>query len=82
MGMMEEDLTLHEGIKRSQSLVFPGADIGSDPLTMKLKLARRQKQNHARLRYDINKLKNKRILEEFRAILGGKFSPLLLLDNI
>ena len=66
--------------------VFPGADIGSDHdlliMAMKVKLIRRQRKDHTRLRYDIERLKDTAILDEFRATLGRKFTPLLLLDNI
>jgi len=51
-------------------------------MTMKVKLARRRTENHARLCYDINKLNDTTIIKEFRATLCGKFAPLLLLDNI
>ncbi|XP_069982173.1 craniofacial development protein 2-like [Penaeus vannamei] len=73
------------GINGAKTRVFPGADIGSDHdflmMTMKVKLARRT-ENHVRLCYDINKLNDTTIIEEFRATLGGKFAPILLLDNI
>ena len=66
--------------------VFPGVDIGSDHdllmMTMKVKLTRRQRQDHTRLHFDIERLKDTAILDEFRDTLGRKFAPLFLLDNI
>ncbi|XP_027212995.2 craniofacial development protein 2-like [Penaeus vannamei] len=73
-------------INGAKTRVFPGADVGSDHdllmMTMKVKLASRRTENHARLCYDINKLNDTTIIEEFSATLGRKFAPLLLLDNI
>ena len=74
------------GINGAKTQVFPGADVGSDHdllmMTMKVKVASRQRQDYARLRYDIEKLKDTTILEEFHNTLGEKFALLLLLDNI
>ena len=73
-------------IKEAKVRVFLGADIGSDHdllmMTMKVKLTRKQRQDQARLCFNIEKLKGPTILNELRATLGGKFAPLLLLDNI
>ena len=73
-------------INGAKARVIPGADIGSDHdllmMTMKVKLTRRQRQDQARLCFDIEKLKDPTILNELRATLGGKFTPLLLLDSI
>ena len=74
------------GINGAKTRLFTGVDVGSDHdlfmMTMKIKLARRQRQDYERLHYDIEKLKDPTTLEEFRNTLGGKFAPLLLLDNI
>ena len=48
------------GINGTKTRVFPGADVISNHyllmMTMKAKLASRQRQDYARLRYDIEKL--------------------------
>ena len=51
-------------------------------MTMKVNLTRRQRQDQARLRYDVEQLNDAAILDEFRATLGEKSAPLHLLDNI
>ena len=65
---------------------IPGADIGSDHdllmMTVKVKLTGRQRQDQARLRHDIEKLKDSAILDKFRTTLGLKSAPSLLLDTI
>ena len=63
---------------------FPGADIGSDHdlvmMTFKLHLKKVSKQSHARIRFDLEKLKDPEAAETFKARIGGKFVPLTLLD--
>ena len=64
---------------------FPGADIGSDHnlvmLTMKLKLKRIKKTPQTRMKYGIEKLKDPEVHEAFCALIGGKFAPLMELDE-
>ena len=61
---------------------FPGADIGSDHdlvmMTFKLHLKEVSKQGHARIRFDLEKLKDPEVAETFKAMIGGKFAPLTL----
>ena len=63
---------------------FPGADIGSDHdlviMTLKLRLKKVSKQGHTRIKFDFEKLKDPEIAETFKAMIGGKFAPLTLLD--
>ena len=60
---------------------FPGADIGSDHdlvmMTFKLHL---KKVSKPRIRFDLEKLKDPEVAETFKAMIGGKFAPLTLLD--
>ena len=64
---------------------FPGADIGSDHelvmMTFKLHLKRTKKQGHARIRFDVDNLKDPHIAEVFQAMIGGKFAALSILDS-
>ena len=64
---------------------FPGADIGSDHdlvmMTFKLHLKKVSKQGHTRIRFDLEKLKDPEVAETFKAMIGGKFDPLTLLDT-
>ena len=63
---------------------FPGADTGSDHdlvmMTFKLHLKKASKQGHSRIRFDLEKLKDPEVAEKFKAMIGGKFAPLTLLD--
>ena len=60
---------------------FPGADIGSDHelvmMTFKLHLKRTKKQGHARIKFDVDKLKDPHVAEVFQA----KFAALSILDS-
>ena len=66
-------------IARTRS--FPGADVGSDHdlvmMTFQLHLKRLKKQSSTRLRFDLEKLKDPNIANSFKAMMGGKFAPLL-----
>ena len=63
---------------------FQGVDIGSDHdlvmMTFKLHLKKVSKQGHTRIRFDLEKLKDPEVAETFKAMIGGKFAPLTLLD--
>ena len=63
---------------------FQGADIGSDHnlvrMTFKHHLKRVSKQGQTRIKFDLEKLKDPEIDGMFRAMIGGKFAPLTLLD--
>ena len=64
---------------------FPGADTGSDHelvmMTFGLCLQRMKNQGNIRIRFSLEKLKDPNIAEIFRAKIGGKFAPLLALEN-
>ena len=63
---------------------FPGADIGSDHelvmMTFKLHLKRVKKLGHARIKFDLEKLKDPEVAEAFHAMIRGKFAALSILD--
>ena len=49
-------------------------------MTFKLHLKKVSKQGHTRIKFDFEKLKDPEIAEMFKAMTGGKFAPLTLLD--
>ena len=51
-------------------------------MTVEMKLKKRSKHEQTRTRYDLNKLKDPAILRQFQAKLGGRFAPLLLLEDV
>ena len=57
------------GINGAKTRVFPCADVGSDHdllmMTMKVELASRQRQDYARLRYDIGKSRTQQCSKNF-----------------
>ena len=64
---------------------FPRPDIASPHdlvmMTFKLKLKRLAKPKFTRLKFDLDKLNDPHIAEQFKATIGGKFGPLLLFEN-
>ena len=70
-------------IARTQS--SPGADIGRnhDLLVMifHLRLKRISKPKHTKLKFVLEKLKDPNVLETLQAMVGGKFAPLIIMDN-
>ena len=70
-------------IARTRS--FPGADIGSDyvlmMMTFHLRLKKISKPKHTRLKFDLEKLEDPNVLENFQAMIGGKFAALTIMDN-
>nr|XP_049612464.1 uncharacterized protein LOC125989972 [Syngnathus scovelli] len=69
----------------ARTRTFPGADIGSDHslvmMTFSLRLKKIQKAGGTRLKFNLEKLKDPTILESFKANIGGKFVPLLTLNE-
>ena len=59
------------GIFTNKTRTFPGADVGSDHdlvmMTMKTKLSKRKKQKNPRIKFNLEKLNDKSIAEEFQA---------------
>ena len=68
----------------AKTRTFPGADIGSDHelvmMTYKLHLKRVKKLGYARIKFDLEKLKDPEVAEAFHAMIGGKFAALTILD--
>ena len=64
---------------------FPGANIGSDHelvmMTLRLHLQSMENEGSIRIRFSLEKLKDPNIAEIFQATIGGKFAPLLALEN-
>ena len=69
----------------SNTRSFPGTDIGSDHelvmMTFRLRLQRMKNQSNIRIRFSLEKLKDPNIADIFRAAIGGKFAPILALEN-
>ncbi|KAK3894356.1 hypothetical protein Pcinc_001893 [Petrolisthes cinctipes] len=64
---------------------FPGADIGSDHdlviLNLKIRWKKIKPAKNMRLKFNIEKLKDPSIRETFQVTIGGKFAPLLALEE-
>ena len=79
--MIKNRFRTRVNIARTRS--FPGADIGSDHdlvmMTFKLCLKKLKNRNNLRIKYDTEKLKDPKILQEFQAEIGGRFAPLTIL---
>ena len=50
-------------------------------MNFKLRLQRMKNQGNIRIKFNLEKLKDPKIAENFRATMGGKLAPLLDLDN-
>ena len=50
-------------------------------MTFNLCLKRISKSKHTRLKFDHEKLKNPNVLKTFQAMVGGKFAPLIIMNN-
>ena len=76
---------LRSGVNIDSTRSFPGADIGSDHnllmMTFYLRLKRISKPKHTRLKFNLEKLKDPNVLETFKAMIGGKFAPLTIMNN-
>ncbi|KAK4287783.1 hypothetical protein Pmani_039161, partial [Petrolisthes manimaculis] len=63
------------GINAARTRAFPGADIGSDHnlvmMTFRIRLRNTNKANFTRLRFNLDKLKDPSIKEEFQAKIGA-----------
>ena len=70
-------------IARTRS--FPGADIGSDHdllmTTFHIRLKRISKPKPTRIKFDIENLKDLDVAEAFKAMIGRKFAPFIILDD-
>ena len=81
--MVKQRFQSSVNIAKSRS--FPVADIGSDHelvlMTFRLHLQRMKNQGNIRIRFSLEKLKDFNIAKIFQATIGGKFAPLLALEN-
>jgi len=50
-------------------------------MTFRLCLKRIEKQGNVRIKFNLDKLKDQIIAENFKAMIGGKCAPLLVLNN-
>ena len=50
-------------------------------MTFHFRQKRISKQNHTRLKFDLEKLKALNMLETFQAMTSGKFAPLTIMNN-
>lgn len=78
-------LRFKSSVNIAKTRSFPGADIGSDHelvmMTFRLHLKKIKKQDSVRIKFNLDKLKDPNIIEAFQASIGGKFAPLLALDD-
>ena len=51
-------------------------------MTFHLHLKRKGKPKHTRLKFNLEKLKDPNVLENFQAMIGGKFAPLTITNNV
>ena len=50
-------------------------------MTIKIKLESLTKKRNPRTKYNLEMLKDSDVLDKFQASIGGKFAPLLLLED-
>ena len=50
-------------------------------MTFRLHLKKISKPKHTRLKFDLEKLKDPKVLENFQAMIGGRFAPLTIMSN-
>ena len=50
-------------------------------MTFHLRLKRISKPKHTRLKFDLETLKDPILLETFKAMIGGKYAPLTIMNN-
>ena len=72
-------------INKENTRSFPGTDIGSDHdlvfTTIKLKLQTKRFRKSPRIRFDLEKLKDPKIVGVFQARVNGKFAAICVLDS-
>ena len=70
------------GIKTARTRTFPGADVGSDHdmvMTFQTRLKNSRKPTQPRIRFDLEKLNDPKVVSAFQATIGGRFAPLATL---
>ena len=50
-------------------------------MTFRLRLKKISEPKHTRLKFDLEKLKDPKVLETFQAMIGGRFAPLTIMSN-
>ena len=65
---------------------FPGADVGSDHtlvmINVPVKLRRIPKKKSTRVKYNVYKLKEPDTMRAFQAVIGGRYAPLMQLNDV
>ena len=51
-------------------------------MTVHLRLKRISKPKDTRLKFDLKKLKDSKVLETFQVMIGGKFAPLTIMNSV
>ncbi|XP_064651642.1 craniofacial development protein 2-like [Lineus longissimus] len=76
------DNRFRSSIKLAKTRTFPGADVGSDLdlVLTALWLKNIEKKQSMRVSYNLDKLKDNDIAEQFQVEVGGRFAPLLTLE--
>ena len=50
-------------------------------MTFRLRLKKTSKPKQTRLKFELEKLKDRNVLETFQAMIGGRFAPLSIMSN-
>ena len=50
-------------------------------MTFRLSLKQISKPKYTRLKFDLEKLRDPKVLETFQAMIGGRFAPLTIMSN-
>ena len=73
-------------IKTSKTRSFHGADTDSDHdlvlMTIKIKCRKANKSNNVTIKFDLEKLNDPQVKQEFQSIIGGRLAPLMLLNDV
>ena len=71
-------------INLPKTRTFPGADVGSDHdlvlTSLNLRLKNIDKKQSKKVCYNLDSLKDRNIVEQFQAEVGGRFAPLLTME--
>ena len=71
-------------VNTAKTRSFSGADIGSDHdlvmMSLRLRLNKMKMPGPARVKFDLEKLKDPQVADAFQAMIGGKFAPVILLN--
>ena len=64
---------------------FPGADMGSDHelvmMNFNVRLKKLKKNESVRIKFDLDKLKDPEVVKIFQASIGGRFAPLMMIEQ-